>query len=119
MSDLKPCPFCGGENLSIGYIGQPAFAYAVQCQDCNANGGDTGGISTPSGIPLPNSWKEAISKWNTRPLEDAKIAELIQGKSELVDLANRLHSKLISEGRRYGASISRKEDAEIIGKHME
>ena len=34
MSDLKPCPFCGGEAVMCGY--QDEMLYYVKCRDCGA-----------------------------------------------------------------------------------
>ena len=47
---LKPCPFCGGNNLSIDGI----TVYWVECKDCNAS---IGGHETE---------EEAIEAWNWR-----------------------------------------------------
>ena len=58
MSELKPCPFCGGNNLTIERL-----MYVVFCNDC--------GAEMSGNAPLGN--------WNTRPIEDAlnaRIAEL-------------------------------------------
>lgn len=58
---LKPCPFCG-QTPGIDYS-DALDAYVVVCEDCPANQFDDrrGG---------------AIATWNTRPLEDAKDAEI-------------------------------------------
>lgn len=37
--DLKPCPFCGGKNLSIHLKGMYDRKYAVCCNTCDARGG--------------------------------------------------------------------------------
>ena len=54
MSELKPCPFCGGEAHYNPYLNK------VWCsnKECEGNSG---------------SWK--IAEWNTRPIEDALRAE--------------------------------------------
>lgn len=53
MSELKllPCPFCGGEAVSIdGY----REAFFVQCEDCGAT------------FPMFDTLSEAIAAWNRR-----------------------------------------------------
>lgn len=51
MSELKPCPFCGSNNAKKSVVyGE------TSCQDCGA--------------------KSIVGNWNTRPLEDAKDAEI-------------------------------------------
>lgn len=47
---LKPCPFCGGNNLSIDGI----TVYWVECKDCNAS------------ISGHETEEEAIEAWNMR-----------------------------------------------------
>ncbi len=54
MNKLKPCPFCGGINITIeGHTGQ----FWVLCE-CGAEG------PTPS--TLWKTEKEAIKAWNRR-----------------------------------------------------
>ena len=37
MSELKPCPFCGGEpSLSSGYMGYSTVGIYVECINCAA-----------------------------------------------------------------------------------
>ena len=70
MSDLKPCPFCGGEVVreatGVGQITE------VSCGEC--------------GRCLQISDEE----WNRRPIEDALRAELVLAKEALrrADQAN-------------------------------
>ena len=61
--ELKPCPFCGGEDvehLPDGFgnwlVGCVTCDYRIQCVDCTE--------------------EEAIRYWNTRPTEDALKAEV-------------------------------------------
>ena len=39
MEELKPCPFCGGKDLSIYIKGMGDKKYAVCCNTCDARGG--------------------------------------------------------------------------------
>jgi len=62
MSDLKPCPFCGGEaelRLYNGGIGDPYSARGA-CLKCEAMGPQTYWIES-------KKFKEiAVNKWNRR-----------------------------------------------------
>jgi Lar family restriction alleviation protein len=60
--DLKPCPFCGGEDTEIApglkgdwYIGCLTCNYQIRCEDCTE--------------------EDTVRYWNTRPAEDALKAE--------------------------------------------
>ena len=58
MAEFKPCPFCGGINLSVhGWADQ----YWVDCADCETEG--------PSGETMT----EAIQAWNRRYTPSGKI----------------------------------------------
>lgn len=54
MSELKPCPFCGGEAKIVK---SPENEYIAICRNkqCNASVGF-----------FPNTRKEAIEAWNRR-----------------------------------------------------
>lgn len=65
MDDLKPCPFCGGEDVEIlpdGFgnwlVGCVTCEYRIQCVDCTKG--------------------EAIRYWNTRPAEDTLKKEITE-----------------------------------------
>ena len=68
--NLNPCPFCGGEDLSVHF--DDGFSCYVWCGDC--------GSKTDNRHPTK---KEAIKAWNTRPAEDALKAEVERLKNEL------------------------------------
>lgn len=51
MSDLKPCPFCGSNNLKPAY-----HSPYVICGDCKALGPGSSDIT----------YDEAVEAWNTR-----------------------------------------------------
>ena len=62
MSELKPCPFCGGNNLESGgddkYVG-------VRCRDCEA-------VGPNHYITYPHA-----HDWNTRPTDD-RVSKLVE-----------------------------------------
>lgn len=51
MSELKPCPFCGGK-ASINYHGHNA--HSIECNICHARTSITGGI------------ERCVDEWNAR-----------------------------------------------------
>lgn len=53
MEKIKPCPFCGSENLSVG-----GFENYIKCKNCGAAG--------PDGSTL----NEAFDKWNAAPRKE-------------------------------------------------
>jgi Lar family restriction alleviation protein len=70
MSELKKCPFCGGEAEIIYDIGW----YTGSCNACGA-------ISQSD---LGNSG--AIEVWNTRPIEDALQARIDELAKDISDI---------------------------------
>ncbi|MCK4983705.1 MAG: Lar family restriction alleviation protein [Victivallaceae bacterium] len=48
---LKPCPFCGSENLTINHDYYPSW---ISCEGCGSLG------------PEDEDTQEAEKKWNTR-----------------------------------------------------
>jgi len=61
MSDeLKPCPFCGGEDVEIvEHCGEFGWSYTVECLDCDCNAKQ-----------LEKSY--AVAAWNRRAGEEPK-----------------------------------------------
>ena len=53
MKQIKPCPFCGSENLSVG-----GFENYIKCKNCGAAG--------PDGSTL----NEAFDKWDSAPRKE-------------------------------------------------
>ena len=51
--EIKPCPFCGSENLSVG-----GFGNYIKCKNC--------GTAGPDGSTL----NEAFDKWNSAPRKE-------------------------------------------------
>ena len=80
MTELKPCPFCGSNNIDYSiktcgsYRGQ--YYIAMYCKECNCYGKRTlikPMETTRLEIEKNESYKElAIAEWNTRnPIENA------------------------------------------------
>jgi len=70
MSEIKPCPFCGSSNTTLDYyeISCPQeLGTIVVCNDCGASA-------------------KSIVDWNTRPIEDALNARIVQLEAELAAL---------------------------------
>ena len=63
---LKPCPFCGSEPETLKQFDQ----YVVFCSDCDDN--------------IFESPEEAITAWNTRPLE----TQMLEALEKLACLGN-------------------------------
>lgn len=60
MTDLKPCPFCGGYNT---FFDEEFYTVFVYCAACGAKG-------PPS---LGNDINETTKKWNNRPGENNAV----------------------------------------------
>lgn len=56
-NELKPCPFCGGTDISCADAGYKTDIWFVQCEDCGAT------------FPHFDSKEEAIDHWNRRATE--------------------------------------------------
>ena len=67
MTDkLKPCPFCGGNNVGVfkhEYF-YKSHLYAAHCYDCHF------------GLKMVETEEEAITTWNTRKPMDRIVEQL-------------------------------------------
>ena len=70
-TNLKRCPFCGGEAKCIEFYG----LYHVICCDCHAAGQDC------------STRENAVSAWNTRQIEE----DLDKKNGHLIDTCHDLH----------------------------
>lgn len=81
MSELKPCPFCGGDPVVEPYYhGKEVEGYTVACL--------YRGCVNPQ-ISLDGDRENAIKAWNTRPASPAAVKavdELIKLSSDLTYL---------------------------------
>ena len=93
MTELKPCPFCGGTKLKIGrksrLVGGNGLdmrvemhTYSVRCNTCHARGGAVGGC----GINDPWTRCAQLPDWATtdKTLE-AKAIEAWNRRADNVD----------------------------------
>ena len=72
---LRPCPFCGGEELRSRPAGE---WWIIQCLSCYSESGEAA------------NELEAGKAWNTRPFEDEMLKALIETtkKMELESIAH-------------------------------
>jgi Lar family restriction alleviation protein len=61
-TELLPCPFCGSDQISLRYEGQPATAYAMVCLDC---GGTTQAGHQNDAVP---AWNRRQARGQAEPL---------------------------------------------------
>lgn len=67
MNDIKPCPFCGCQNISI--VAGSTFRWrAAQCNNCGAQCGE---VRIETSGPGADEWDSkarelAIAEWNKR-----------------------------------------------------
>lgn len=62
MPELKPCPFCGSDDIRIGKYGDSEFGYdyGVLCYSCQSH------------TRYTENKKEAVEAWNRRTNNAAK-----------------------------------------------
>jgi len=66
MTELKPCPFCGGEAHLRDWEDGEGFRYQVICQECE---GSSDEYYADSGQTI-HAEIDATDRWNTRPKEE-------------------------------------------------
>lgn len=69
MAELKPCPFCGSDNIGTakGFVNFLLKKYrgnirAVGCRDC----GCVAGVFNTLAMPIEEAEEKAIESWNRR-----------------------------------------------------
>lgn len=96
MNELKPCPFCGG-SAGISMAGLRNCIVS-----CNAG-------AKCIAIAKNDEVDSAVSKWNTRPLEDSLFCQV-----------DELKLSLLSRDRELAEAYAESEQqAEIIGGHID
>lgn len=98
MTELKPCPFCGGEAEIIeADYGMYKTGYAVYCRKCCLKLGVTGRLGeTYEWSPVFDTEAEAIAAWSTRAERTCKcVAEYakspIDGKTIVLHRCSACH----------------------------
>lgn len=91
ISELKPCPFCGGEADIFENQGE---SYPTYCIVCPA---DTCGYALQDDFYQErlDGKNVVLRKWNTRPIEDAlrqRVAEL-EGAIRSIDSAYKWYNE--------------------------
>jgi hypothetical protein len=66
MSDLKPCPFCGGEAVAFKIMSKN-YDYGVRCRDENCEAEISG----------CTNYGHAVIAWNTREPRKTPIKRII------------------------------------------
>lgn len=89
MSELKPCPFCGGKAFTSTFFDWDDLEYMpIEVNDCDAE-------VTCENERCINGWYLSPKAWNTRPIEDAlnaRIAEL-EAAQRWIPVSERLPEK--------------------------
>jgi Lar family restriction alleviation protein len=91
MSELKPCPYCGGEDAYNVYLPDPysrdQYAW-VNCKTCNASGGQFVQRVYPDDKSFSRNEMELESTklWNTRPIEDELRKHIAALEEELTKM---------------------------------
>jgi len=74
MSDLKPCPFCGGD-AHIERMGTARVSMQIECGECGA------------GMETGETWINEHSSWNNRA--QPTIADYLEANKEMIDKTGR------------------------------
>ena len=108
MSELKPCPFCGNE-LPVHYIAmQNRYVQLISCPFCN------GTVSCNKFL----SDKDALTTWNTRPLEDVLLARIAECESALISMVQQFfYSKAGENIFRHAFMSAEEEAADYLVEH--
>ena len=67
MDELKPCPFCGGEDITLHEAYGNAHVEGrawIRCEHCGARIGD--GYPNPHLFDIEDSTEYAVRNWNRR-----------------------------------------------------
>lgn len=80
MSELKPCPFCGGEAITTAFFDADDFDYMpIEVNDCDAE-------VTCKNERCINGWWLSPKDWNNRPIEDALHARITELEADSVQI---------------------------------
>ena len=80
MSELKPCPFCGGKAVACSFFDVDDLDYMpIEVNDNDAE-------VTCENERCINGWYLSPKDWNTRPIEDALHARIAELEAEIYQL---------------------------------
>ena len=107
MTDLKPCPFCGGTKLKIdrksrlaGWNGLDMrvemHTYSVRCNTCHARGGAVGGRV------IDDPWTRCTQLPDWATTDKALEAKAIEAWNRRADM---VYGRWIHDGRRIKSGI--------------
>jgi len=85
MIEIKPCPFCGSEDLDTSVISMDRFYIgSCYCRSCGVQL-----VSNPCQAETVAK-KDIVDKWNTRILEDqlTEVLQKVANASHLSDVAD-------------------------------
>ncbi|WP_247997031.1 Lar family restriction alleviation protein [Brucella tritici] len=81
-SELKPCPFCGGNNLNTYYCDIEGWIAHIKCDDCDDM---IGPMSEYKYESQEEAYEDAATRWNTRPAPAATDTGLVTVGGEYLD----------------------------------
>jgi Lar family restriction alleviation protein len=90
QSELKPCPFCGGNNLRFRLSDIEGWIAHVECTDCDDM---LGPMSEYKHDDKEDAEKDASEVWNRRNLEDELYARGYGLRCAIVDFLNGIGTK--------------------------
>ena len=77
-TELKPCPFCGGEAEMCSNSDREGKYWYIRCKNCSSRG--SGYYESLSALKeyeeffaIQRAWGNAIKAWNRRTKDDDKI----------------------------------------------
>lgn len=106
MSELKPCPFCGGEAFYIKIMGNYDKPHEIYCSKCDG------------AITEGRSEKQVVTNWNTRPIEDALNARIAECESALISMVQQFfYSKADENIFRHAFMSAEEEAADYLVEH--
>ena len=91
---LLPCPFCGSDELTMHRGIHLYDDHEIICNKCSASGGN---FDEHQYEEWEKNKLEAITAWNTRPIEDELRAELENWQIRFGNMEINIHGTIRSE----------------------